>query len=650
MQRGVLRQIAMVMRTLGIGGTAGERLAKSWLVVVLLSGWFVASFGELGLNVWLPIIASIGLILIIVTIILKDSVFSRGDLRWLFVPAFAVILGWIDPLWSSPMQWDQADHLQTANRYLGRWSWEPFHQDMDFSFRPKIMSGLLAIEMGLTGRRYEVDVVPFACLVACGWQIQALAERGNRLLGGVIAAAVVLSLPTMLVFGRTGYLEALATGGLVMTFRIALDALNDDFLNRADYIGLGIVASLVGAVKYPYLYLGISLPICIWAMNRHRNEIPVFLGSWILFQLPFLVSDLIDHGSPFASFEPQALGVVNSMTEEVGNYSLAMAIADISAEIGFTLLVCFLTISGLWIRQDTLRRFPVMASIALPSVVIFAVVLDFGYSRYHLPWLSVLICVTCNWVFQNLESLAEEAKINTEIAGSFLVMLLLSHHVTSVVADSLENRERNLSVIQYRERYLDEFIEIGNHLPTDAVVLAGFDITLGVRFGVPTYRFGPSDDPIHDSIEVVDATHVIIGGGVSRFDWESDPLYILGAPIDPLASSSREVVYASLWATNSTRGNYHRSASMIDVDWSSGHEGDVFLASGGVNVSAPDDWSIIEIIDLRDKSSTGKEAMDMIFGKEGDATLICDGEGCMQEFLVPEGTRYLVKVGLSDED
>ena len=88
---------------------------------------------------------------------------------------------------------------------------------------------------------------------------------------------------------------------------------------------------------------------------------------------------------------------------------------------------------------------------------------------------------------------------------------------------------------------------------------------------------------------------------------------------------------------------------MLDVDWSSGHEGDVFLASGGVNVSAPDDWSIIQIIDLRDKSSTGKEAMDMIFGKGGNASLICDGKSCMQEFLVPEGTRYLVKVGLFDE-
>ena len=138
---------------------------------------------------------------------------------------------------------------------------------------------------------------------------------------------------------------------------------------------------------------------------------------------------MIDHGSPFASFEPQALGVVNSMTDEVGNYGLAMAINDISAEVGFTLMVCFLTASWLWIRQDTLRRFPVMASIALPSMVIFTVVLDFGYPRYHLPWLSVLICLTCNWAFQNLESLADKATINTEIAGSFLVMLLLSHHV-----------------------------------------------------------------------------------------------------------------------------------------------------------------------------------------------------------------------------
>ena len=107
--------------------------------------------------------------------------------------------------------------------------------------------------------------------------------------------------------------------------------------------------------------------------------------------------------------------------------------------------------------------------------------------------------------------------------------------------DSLENRDHDLSVIQYRERYLDEFVEI--HLPADAIVLAGFDITLGVRFGVPTYRFGPSDDPIHDSIEVVDATHVIIGGKASRF--VSEPLYILS-----IASSSREVVYATLWSTN----------------------------------------------------------------------------------------------------
>ena len=62
------------------------------------------------------------------------------------------------------------------------------------------------------------------------------------------------------------------------------------------------------------------------------------------------------------------------------------------------------------------------------------------------------------------------------------------------------------------------------------------------------------------------------------------------------------------------------------------------------------DRSITEIIDLKDQSSDGKEAMDMIFGKGGNASLICNGKGCMQEFLVPEGTRYLVKVGLVNED
>ena len=195
-------------------------------------------------------------------------------------------------------------------------------------------------------------------------------------------------------------------------------------------------------------------------------------------------------------------------------------------------------------------------------------------------------------------------KINTEIAGSFLVMLLLSHHVTSVLAESLENREYNLTVVQYRERYLDEFIEIGDQLPADAVVLAGFDITLGVRFGVPTYRFGPSDDPIHDSIEVVDATHVIIGGVVSRSISNQTSVH-LGAPLDPLASSSRGLLF-NPWATTVL------GAIIIDLHL-------CLMSTGAVDTKGMSSLllegmsrhlmiNIIEIIDLRDNSSTGKEA------------------------------------------
>ena len=93
-----------------------------------------------------------------------DTVIDQGLQREIsggYLSSFVMILGWIDPLWSSPMQWDQADHLQTANRYLERWGWEPFHQGKDYSFRPKIMSGLLAIELGFSEGFSMLILSPF---------------------------------------------------------------------------------------------------------------------------------------------------------------------------------------------------------------------------------------------------------------------------------------------------------------------------------------------------------------------------------------------------------------------------------------------------------------------------------------------------------
>ena len=41
---------------------------------------------------------------------------------------------------------------------------------------------------------------------------------------------------------------------------------------------------------------------------------------------------------------------------------------------------------------------------------------------------------------------------------------------------------------------------------------------------------------------------------------------ILGSPVDPVASSSRDTDYATLWGVNHSRLEYHESASELEVD------------------------------------------------------------------------------------
>ena len=115
-----------------------------------------------------------------------------------------------------------------------------------------------------------------------------------------------------------------------------------------------------------------------------------------------------------------------------------------------------------------------------------------------------------------------------------------------------------------------------------------------------------SYDPIHDSIKVVNATHVVIGGKATRFTWESDPLMILGSPVDPVASSSRDTDYATLWGVNHSRLEYHESASELQVGWSIRNEGDVFLVQENEMVKSPENWKIIQVIDLGDNESFKK--------------------------------------------
>lgn len=108
-------------------------------------------------------------------------------------------------------------------------------------------------------------------------------------------------------------------------------------------------------------------------------------------------------------------------------------------------------------------------------------------------------------------------------------------------------------VVDYKLKHVDMFVEVGEVLFEDSVLLAGNDITVGLYASNEAYRFGPSTDPVADSILVVDGTHVFTHTSMNRFSFELNWTYLLGSPMTPFADVSTEHVNGYVWETDHTR-------------------------------------------------------------------------------------------------
>ena len=167
--------------------------------------------------------------------------------------------------------------------------------------------------------------------------------------------------------------------------------------------------------------------------------------------------------------------------------------------------------------------------------------------------------------------------------------------MNAVVGEALEEREDLESTMAWRWDLVDHYSALGPSIPDDAVVLAGYDISLGLRYGEPTYRFGPSDDPIHDSIEVVSATHVVTGGIATRFVWEDEPSMLLGAPLSVVTHTTRGDDHHILWSVDQSRMASHDAAAALNITEASTHVGDAMLVDGGLEVEVPDGWAWMDV-------------------------------------------------------
>ena len=629
-----------------VSGDAGTVLASGLLPLLLGLGAAVAAFGEWSLPVWPVVLASLALSVALFAHLLHEGRWHVRDVRWLWVPAIIAVTSFVDPSWTGPMLWDQSDHLQTANRYLGRWSWEPYHMDQNFAFRPKVVSGLAAIELALTGLTSRVHVVPWLILVASGWQVQRFSEEAGAGRWSLLAPLLVLTLPAMMQQGRTMYLEALATGGLVFALRLGLQTLHARSTTMQE-AGRGAALATVGLAKFPYLYLGPALAVIAGWRHRSLQRAGWVLLGWSALIAPFALSDRLDHGHYAASLDPQVTGTLASITSDVGPYGPRLAFEEMLVELLPSLHVLFALGAVLWVLRDAKPRAMIAVVLLLPSLILFAFVLDFGWPRYHLPWLAGLICLGLAGLTHHAPAHDVFRHAAWRPAMLSLVVLLAGVQVNAVVGEALDEREDLEATMAWRWNLFDHYSALGPSIPDDAVVLAGYDISLGLRYGEETYRFGPSIDPIHDSIEVVSATHVVTGGIATRFAWEDDAMMLLGAPLSVVTHTTQGNDHHILWTVDQARMGTHDPAADLNISASRIHVGDAVLIDGGVDVEAPEGWTWAEAFDAGQDNADGSTVVDLLLGLDTSAELVC-AASCPETISIPEGTTYVLRVGLDD--
>ena len=92
----------------------------------------------------------------------------------------------------------------------------------------------------------------------------------------------------------------------------------------------------------------------------------------------------------------------------------------------------------------------------------------------------------------------------------------------------------------------------------------------------------------------------------------------------------------------------HPQAHSVDLEWASARYGDAALVPPGTEFILPENLTLHEVIDLG-SDSTGRTAVDLRFGLESSAEVLCTGAACHKiPQSVPEGVTYLVRFGPTD--
>jgi len=573
----------------------GDRITLQFLPILLIMGFIVSVCGKIGLNSYISVLLAFFLFSAWSLISIREYKFIKTDTRFLLVPSFILVIGVFSPYWQFLQFSDQMAHLQISNQLIGRWDWEPWHYGLDFAYRPSIIPGLAAIELILTGEQSQVIITPFFLLTGCCWAIQHLSERWTNKGIGWIGCFVFLLTPGVIIHGRTILNDAAASGMLIIIIMHLLNS--SDKPSKESMAYLGLITAIVGLAKYSFLYLGFWILLILCLLKKTIN-LRYYICASLIIYLPFFVFNLINHKNAISPLEPQIEGTIRSLNEDEINYGFSGFINDFFDQFEI-ISVILLIIGFIYLYSINKRELLLSWLIVFPLIFLHGLILDFGWSRYHMPWVALCSAIIPCSIVANFHSNKSKIRIPTFAIFSVIFLTLSATISTS---NLIENQAY---VEQKRDYHLSRdgmYEDISSELSDSSVVLAVNEIQFGLISGIQTFKYGNSNNPIFDSIIVVDADYIVTHEVGNRTQFERNWTYLLGSPIEPLRYTSSGVrIGAMIWEVNETRVKDHLwwQNNSWNVEGEAAYYSDRLILEPNSLTSSPNGSSISRILSIQ---------------------------------------------------
>ena len=487
------------------------------LPAMLICGWFVHVFWILGLeNTIFPIFIFI-MMLYFVLKQLRWNDYQTSDLRWLLAPLSTIVLVIYLPWWdyTSSQHTDTYYHILEAMNFIGMSEFEPSHQGLDFLFRPPLIPGIYGIELSLLGSSW-ITYTPILLMITTLWQMQHLSERWTTKARAMFVVPVFLLLPSVRYWGQLQLLDVPVAGMYILIIHLLIKS-DENSESKTDAMILGLCSGLIFLTKYVYVYL---IGLCIWLAIKDKNLLrsKMFLSGWILISIPFLIYHLVKYGDPLEALTPQTSFAVNGLTQTLGEYSFEQWWIDYNLEItGVGIVATLAGIIVLFFRDRS--QFVSVLIIGTPFVIIHGLILDFGTTRYQIPFFALsIVLISSSLPIRNLSSSGDYNKISTLLGTFAITVLLFSSMIHMGTLEKEKERYEILSPLM--DDRMQFYLKSSEMFPDDEYTLTSKYIPIALHTGKYTARYLYTSDPLTDSLESSEINYALTSNYYPYRGWE----------------------------------------------------------------------------------------------------------------------------------